>query len=204
MIRLFAMKKFNYVLLLAALLPVSLYFYPMWVIDMGAPQFPEGLQMRIFIDKITGDDEHSLQSINGLNHYIGMKKIEPESISELKYMPGINLFMIITGIILAFYNRNKWFIAWLALFSILGAIGLYDFYVWQTDFATNLDPKAILKSADISYQPPLIGTKTILNFVITSLPGLGGYLLFAGLTGGWIKVAYDYFLSRKMTNEKSI
>ncbi len=198
------MKKINYVLLLAALLPVSLFFFPMWVIDMGAPQFPEGLQMRIFIDKVTGDDEHSLQSINGLNHYIGMKKIEPDSIPELKYMPGIVIFMVITGLILAFVGNKKLFIAWLILFSLLGALGLYDFYAWQTDYASNLDPNAILKAADVSYQPPFIGTKTIMNFVVTSLPGLGGYLLFAGLTVGWGKVAYDYLQSRKKKNEESV
>lgn len=198
------MKKVNYVLLLAALLPLTLFYFPMWVIDMGAPQFPEGLQMRIFIDKVTGDDEHSLQSINGLNHYIGMKKIEPDSISELKYMPGIVIFMSITGLILAFVGNNKLFIAWLVLFSFLGVLGMYDFYLWQTDFATDLDPNAILKAADVSYQPPLIGTKSIMNFVVTSLPGLGGYLLFVGLSSAWGKIAYNYLQSRKKKSENSI
>ena len=198
------MKKINYVLLFASLMPIALFYLPMWIIDFGAPQFPEGLQMRIFIDKVTGDDEHSLQSINGLNHYIGMKEIKPDSIAELKYMPGINLFMILTGLILAFIGNNKLFIGWLVLFSLLGALGLYDFYLFQTDFATDLDPKAILKAADVSYQPPLIGTKTIMNFRVTSLPGLGGFFLFAGISAGWLKVIYDVIKSKRIKNEKVI
>jgi copper chaperone NosL len=197
------MKKFNFVFLLSALLPIGLFYFPLWIIDMGAPQFPEGLQMRIFIDKVTGDDEHSLQSINGLNHYIGMKKIEPDSISELKYMPGIILFMIATGVVLAFVGNKKLFIAWLIVFSVLGATGMYDFYAWQTDFATDLDPNAILKAGDVSYQPPLIGTKTIMNFVITSQPGIGGYLLFIGLSSGWLKVIYDYIKAKRLKNANS-
>lgn len=189
--------KINYVFLLIALLPIFLFKYPMWTIDLEAPQFPEGMQMRIFLDAITGDEEHSLESINRLNHYIGMKSIEPESFTELQYMPAINLFMIIAGIILALFYKKKFLVAWLILFSLLGMLGLYDFYLWQTDFAQNLAPDAIIKTADVSYQPPLIGAKQIMNFRVVSLPGFGGVFLFAGITIGWVYVLIDWFLKRR-------
>ncbi|MFA5512329.1 MAG: hypothetical protein WC313_07745 [Candidatus Kapaibacterium sp.] len=191
------MKKINYILLFAAIMPISLFFKPLWLIDFGAPQFPEGLQMRIFIDKVTGDDNYQLKSINLLNHYIGMKNIEPDSIAELKYMPGINIFMIITGFILAFVGNKKLFVTWVIVFSLLGLIGMYDFYAWQTDYATDLDPNAIIKTTGVSYQPPLIGSKTILNFEVTSMPGIGGYFLFIGLTSAWVKIMYDYIKNRR-------
>lgn len=191
------MKKINLILLLAALMPIALFFLPMWTIDFGAPQFPEGLQMRIYIDKVTGDDNYELKSINLLNHYIGMKEIKPDSIPELRYMPVINIIMIVTGVIFAFLRKKALFITWLVVFSILGALGLYDFYVWQTDFATDLDPNAILKATNVSYQPPLIGSRKILNFTVTSLPGIGGFVLFAAIAGGWLKVFFDYFKSHR-------
>ena len=43
--------------------------------------------MYIWIDRITGDTPNDLRNINGLNHYIGMKPIEPENIPELLVFP---------------------------------------------------------------------------------------------------------------------
>ncbi|MDT3739682.1 MAG: hypothetical protein RO257_09290 [Candidatus Kapabacteria bacterium] len=189
--------KVNYLFLLIALLPIFLFKLPMWTIDLEAPQFPEGLQMRIFLNEVTGDDEHSLESINRLNHYIGMKNIEPDSIAELKYMPAINLFMIVAGIILSLFYKKHLLLIWLAVFSILGLLGLYDFYLWETDFAQNLAPNAIIKTAGVSYQPPLIGAKQIMNFRVVSLPGTGGIILFAGLTIGWGYILIDWILKRR-------
>lgn len=50
--------------------------------------------MNIWINKITGD----LNTINGLNHYIGMKTIQPDSIKELTLMPYILGALIFLGI----------------------------------------------------------------------------------------------------------
>ena len=43
-------------------------FVPMWQIDLDAPQYPEGLVLKLHANKIGGD----VEIINGLNHYIGM------------------------------------------------------------------------------------------------------------------------------------
>ncbi|HQE13220.1 MAG TPA: hypothetical protein PLQ78_10750, partial [Flavipsychrobacter sp.] len=51
----------------AAALVVSL-FVPLWSIYLDAPQYPEGLSLQIWANKIAGD----VDIINGLNHYIGM------------------------------------------------------------------------------------------------------------------------------------
>ncbi len=194
------MKKFNYILFVAALLPLLLFKFTLWTIDLEAPQFPEGLQIRIFVDKITGDDEHDLESVNRLNHYIGMKNIEPDQIPELSYMPIIVITMAIIGIIFSFLNKNYLFLTWTIIFTILGIIGIYDFYTWNSDFGTNLDPNAIIKTAGITYQPPIFGTKQILNFKVTSLPGIGGIALFVSIFLCWIKIIIDYFIIKKSKN----
>ena len=38
--------------------------------------------MYIWVNKIGGESKSTLQNINILNHYVGMKKIDPESIPE--------------------------------------------------------------------------------------------------------------------------
>jgi len=74
---------------------VLMYFFPLWSISLQAPQYPEGLGLYININSIEGHKPNDLQSINGLNHYIGMKKIEPDSILELKLMPYIVGFFLL-------------------------------------------------------------------------------------------------------------
>src|SRR5688572_2954165 len=69
-------------ILIAALSMISAYYVPLWQILMWAPQYPEGLQMQIWINNLTGD----VKIISALNHYIGMKHIEVSMFPEFKYM----------------------------------------------------------------------------------------------------------------------
>ena len=66
----------------AAIILLGSFLFPIWLIDLRAPQYPEGLGLRIWVDQITGMKDGDLQLINSLNHYIGMKTIQPESIPE--------------------------------------------------------------------------------------------------------------------------
>ena len=72
----------------AAILLVVVYFFPLWRISLQAPQYPDGLGIDIWIYKITGRSPHDLQNINGLNHYIGMRAIEPDSIPDYLALVG--------------------------------------------------------------------------------------------------------------------
>ena len=70
--------------------------------------------------------------------------------------------------------------------AVLGTLGMYDFYLWEYDYGHNLDPKAIMnfKNPDgsvMGFQPPLFGTKVILNFKALSYPRLGAYVMFFGM-----------------------
>ncbi len=170
---------------LAALMLVGTYFFPIWKITLDAPQYPEGLEMHIWVNKIGGTTPNTLENINLLNHYIGMKPIEPDSIHELKYMPYIVAFLIGTGLLVAFIGKRRWLAAWIILFLAIAVAGLVDFYLWEYDYGHNLDPSAPLKLLD-SYQPPLIGYKQLLNITAGSFPHTGGWILVASLVLGII------------------
>lgn len=163
--------------LIAALLLGLLYVTPLWSVRLVAPQYPEGLGMRITLSNIEGAKEHDLRNINSLNHYIGMKAIEPSAIPELKYMPWIAAALIVTGVLVAALGRRRLLVAWTVAFAALGAAGLYDFWRWSYDYGHNLDlENAIIVVPGMTYQPPLIGTKQLLNFTATSLPDVGGII----------------------------
>ncbi len=171
-------KNKSRVFMLISVLLLSLtYLFPLWKIDLTAPQYPEGIGLRIWLNKITGLNEFDLDNINKLNHYIGMKTIEPDSIPELKKMPYIILFFILFGIITLLINKKFFTASWLISLLIIVAIGLYDFYLWEYDYGHNLNPSAPIKVPGMYYQPPLIGTKQLLNMRTTSQPDLGSYLI---------------------------
>jgi copper chaperone NosL len=81
----------------SALLMISAYFVPLWQILMWAPQYPEGLEMKIWINNLSGD----VKIISALNHYIGMKHIEVSMFPEFKYMVYIVGFIIAFGLLTA-------------------------------------------------------------------------------------------------------
>lgn len=155
------------------------FLFPIWKIILIAPQYPDGVEMHIWINKIGGKSVSTLQNINILNHYVGMKRIEPESIPELKYLPVIVGILLTLGIIALLFDKSWMYLSWATLMIILAIIGFYDFYLWEYNYGHNLDPTAPLKFEGASFQPPLLGTKVILNFIATSLPHIGGY--FFGL-----------------------
>lgn len=165
----------------AALMLILTFFFPLWTIDLNAPQYPEGLGIRIWLDQISGMKPNDLQSINGLNHYIGMKVIDPESIPELKIMPYIIVFMIIFGLLNAYMKNRKLIYIWLILFIILGVIGMYDFYIWEYDYGHQLNPDAPIKVPGMTYQPPLIGSKQLLNISAVSLPSTAAIVIFISI-----------------------
>ena len=162
---------------LAALSLTGLFFLPLWRVQLVAPQYPEGLGMRISINSIRGATSYDLDNINGLNHYIGMQRISPEAIPELRLMPWILGALIVTGLIAALLRRRRPLYAWFAAFVIASAAGLVDFWRWEYDYGHNIDfEHAIIKIPGMNYQPPLMGVKQLLNFTAVSWPDAGGWL----------------------------
>jgi copper chaperone NosL len=159
----------------AALLLLAVYAFPLWHVRLVAPQYPEGLGMYIHVNTVRGATETDLNNINNLNHYIGMHRIEPDAIPELRYMPWIVGALVAGGLLVAAAGRRKPLYAWFGAFLALGVVGLADFWRWEYDYGHHLDEStAIIKIPGMSYQPPLIGTKQLLNFTASSWPSLGG------------------------------
>lgn len=190
--------KSRILLVIASLMLLITFFVPLWKIDLNAPQYPEGLGLRIWLNEIGGYKPNDLQSINGLNHYIGMKEIVPESIPELRIMPFIIAFMILFGLMNAIIGKKILPKIWITSFIIVGIIGLIDFYLWGYDYGHNLNPNAPIKVPGMSYQPPLIGSKQLLNIDAVSLPASGVYIIFASLI---ITALAIYYNSNKFRTE---
>ena len=180
------MKKSKILMIIGSLLLLGLFVFPLWNITLEAPQYPIPLGMDIYIDKFEGSyDEFDIKNINLMNHYVGMQYI-PETIPEFTIFPIVIGVMILLGVLIGIFGNYKWFLAWFILMTLLGLAGMYDFYLWMYDYGHNLDPKAIMnfKNPDgsvMGFQPPLWGTKLILNFTAHSYPRTGAILMFIGM-----------------------
>ncbi len=185
-------------MLMALLCLGAVFFFPLWQINLDAAQFPGGLDLHIWINKITGSEKNIIQNINILNHYIGMQPIHPDSIPELKYFPLVAYAMLGLGLVVLLVNNGLGYIGWFAVMAILGALGIYDFYLWLYDYGHNLDPTAPIKIEGMAFMPPLLGEKDLLNFYVKSYPHWGS--LFLGLA---IILAGLAYLGQRKSKAKS-
>lgn len=162
-------------LAVASLALISAYFIPLWQILMWAPQYPEGLEMKIWINTLTGD----VRTISALNHYIGMKTIEVSMFPEFGYMIYIVAGIIALGLITSLVGKRFMLISFFGVMIATALSALIDFYMWGYDYGHNLSPDAPIKIEGMSYQPPLIGTKILLNFTAFSGPDVGGWIFIS-------------------------
>lgn len=196
------MKKSKILMFIGVLLPLALFVFPLWNITLEAPQYPIPLGMEIHINDFVDAHPHDIKNINLMNHYVGMQYI-PETIPEFKIFPVVIGLMTFLGLIVVFKGNYKWYLSWFILMSILAIAGIYDFYLWEHDYGHNLDPKAIMKFTNpdgtiMGFQPPLFGTKHILNFTAHSYPQTGAYFLGVGM----LLTLLAYYFGKKEQKQK--
>lgn len=161
----------------AGLLLATTFFLPMWQIQLWAPQYPEGLSLYIWADKFTGD----VQTVNILNHYIGMAKIEAEAFPELKMFPVAFGILLGAAFLVAIIGRRLFAYLWTAGVVGFASWSMLDFYNWEYKFGRNLNPDAAIKMDDMIYQPPLIGSQQFLNITASSWPSWAGFAFTASI-----------------------
>ena len=159
-------------LVICGLALVAVLFVPLWHIDLDAPQYPEGLKLLIYPNKLAGN----VDIINGLNHYIGMKTLHTADFFEFSILPYIIGFFAFLFVLTGFIGRRKLLYLLFVLFVGFGLIAMYDFWRWEYNYGHNLNPDAAIIVPGMAYQPPLIGFKQLLNFGAYSVPDIGGWI----------------------------
>ena len=147
-------------------------FVPLWQIELNAPQYPEGLVLKMYPNKLAGN----VDIINGLNHYIGMKTLHTVDFIEFSVLSYIIIFFASLCFLVAFLNKRKWLTVLLILFVLFGITAMADFWRWEYNYGHDLNPDAAIQIPGMAYQPPLIGYKKLLNFGAYSVPDIGGWI----------------------------
>ena len=163
-------------LVLAFVLLIPSYFFPLWTLTMFAPQYPEGLRMGIYSWKLEGGNKgQDVREINVLNHYIGMKDIEVADFTEFKWIPFVVGALGLLILRAAVLGKLAHAVDCLVLYLYFGAFSLWSFGYKLWWYGHNLAPTASVKIP--SFMPPMFGFKQLANFGVYSYPGLGSYSL---------------------------
>jgi copper chaperone NosL len=166
----------RWTLLLAGCALAAVIFLPIWRIELSAPQYPEGLKLQIFADKLGGN----VDIINGLNHYIGMKTLHANDFIEFTVLKCIIIFFAAAFALCAAANKKKGLYILFFAFVAFGIVAMVDFWRWEYNYGHDLSPDAAIIVPGMAYQPPLIGYKQLLNFGAYSIPDIGGWI-FVGV-----------------------
>lgn len=169
-------SDYRAVIFLLSLGLILVLYLPIWKIELSAPQYPEGLTLKIYANRIGGD----VDVVNGLNHYIGMHTLHTRDFVEFVAMPYIIGGFAVLGFLVFLINRRTLFYGWAFLFLLIAFTSMIDFYRWEYNYGHNLDPQAPIQVPGMAYQPPLLGYKQLLNFGAYSIPDSGGWI-FVGV-----------------------
>ena len=174
-----SLNLWSRLLLVAAAITVAAsVFFPLWKLHLVAPQYVDGLTMKIYAYKIQGGgiNGNDINEINSLNHYIGMKKIEQADFNEMEIMPFMFGAFILLALRAAVFGEMKGVIDLFVLAAYFGAfsIGAFFYRLWW--YGHHLDPRAPVHVEP--FTPLVFGTQKIANFTQSSYPELGTYLLW--------------------------
>ena len=171
------------------------FFVPLWQILLWAPQYPEGLTMKIWYNTLSGE----IDIINGLNHYIGMKHISVEMFPEFGFIGILIGLLMAVGLLASALGRPGILFFFTLLSYIYAVVALWDFWRWGYEYGHNLDPKAAIIVPDMSYQPPLIGYKNLLNFTSYSGPDTGAWVIIVVCLLATTLWWWEFFKNRKIS-----
>lgn len=168
--------------LAGALLGLAI-FLPLWRMELVAPQYPAGLVMYAYGNRFEGETEgyheqfDAIREINALNHYIGMKPIEPVTEMDL-FVPGLSAAILGALAVSFIVWRRNWFRALvIAGFWFIPVFFVADLQYWLYNYGHTMDPDAALNTGDIT--PKVWGTTEVWNFHSKTGFEVGFYLMVA-------------------------
>ena len=160
----------------AALLLMISMFLPYWSMRMEAPQYPKGLTVDVYVNRLVGD----VSEVDALNHYLGMPKLDEGG--QLERSVSIAAILVLGLLLMAgVFVHNQW-AGILALPTLLfPLIFLADLWWILYRYGHSIDPTSPLGSAIDPFTPPLLGEGIVGQFSTHAGLGSGFYLALAAI-----------------------
>jgi copper chaperone NosL len=174
-------------LIAAAVLFVSTFF-PYWRMEMEAPQYPRGLEMSVYVNRVEGD----VQEVDTLNHYIGMRPLSEAGALE-RSLAVIAIAALVMLVVAAIFIHNPCALLLTWPVMLYPAIFLADLWYWMQDFGLNLDDTAALSNIIEPFVPPLLGEGKIAQFRTNAIWESGLWMAVAAS----VLIAFGIFFHRR-------
>ena len=183
--------------LAALVVPLALAFlFPLWRISMEAPQYPGGLTLDIYADRMEGGNNgQHLQEINTLNHYIGMRKLDAEAMRDLDWIPFALGALLIFALRVAAIGNVRALVDLVVMTTYVSGFAFARFIYMLYNFGHHLSPEAPVKVPP--FMPAVLGSKQIANFTTHSLPQWGSLLLGTFAVGVAVLLLFHLYIGRK-------
>lgn len=153
---------------ISALLLIVSILLPYWVLDLAAPQYPDGLTVTAFVNRLEGD----VQELENLNHYIGLPSFEDGA--QLERTVSIAGIIALAGLLLAgLYIRTRWVLLFAIPAVLFPLVFLADLQFWLWRYGHDLDPRAPLANSIGEFTPKIFGSSKIGNFTTDARPAIG-------------------------------
>jgi len=151
-------------------------FLPLWRIHFEAPQYPNGLDLYVRSYTIEGGNEgRDLPEINVLNHYVGMRNLDPADFADLDFIPFAIGALALLALRVAAIGDVRSLVDLAVLTSYFGAFSLGRFAYMLYTYGHDLDPRAPIRIE--GFMPPLLGRQEVGNFTVSSYPAAGTWLI---------------------------
>ncbi|MDX1690276.1 MAG: cytochrome C [Acidimicrobiia bacterium] len=151
----------------AGLLVISILL-PYWHLHLQAPQFPDGLDLHAYVNRLEGD----VVELEGLNHYVGLDSFEDGAVFERSV--AVAAILGIAGLLAAaIVIHSRWVVVFTAPAVLFPLVFVADLQWWLWRYGHNLDSAAPFADAVGEFTPPIFGPAEIAQFDTMALPGLG-------------------------------
>jgi hypothetical protein len=152
----------------AAVLLVISIFLPYWHLQLEAPQFPDGLTISAYVNRLEGD----VVELEGLNHYVGLGSFEDGAVLERTV--AVAAIIVLAGLLAAAMAlHSRWVLLFVAPAVLFPAIFVGDLQWWLWRYGHNLDSAAPFAAAVGEFTPPIFGSAKIAQFDTMATPGAG-------------------------------
>lgn len=142
---------------------------PYWTLHLSAPQYPQGLDVKVYLTHVGGD----VAEVDELNHYIGMAPLaEAAPVERRLSLVGVGIAVLL--LLLVRYTGRR--VAWVLVIPVvlLPAIFAVDLFTWLVRYGHSLSPAAPIHLDP--FTPPLLGSGIVGQFQVRAAFGPGWYL----------------------------
>lgn len=142
---------------------------PYWNLKLVAPQYPQGLFLSVYMDRVEGD----VSEVNIINHYIGMGKLDEAAQFERQYAWYGLLALSLGAFFLIPAGRKLTKLSYLPPVLFLGGF-IGDFFYWLRRAGHVLDPDAPVRIKP--FTPTMLGFGKIGQFSTYAMFGSGFWM----------------------------